>query len=201
MCRDLQQQFHQPGHIAGREHPAVDPFTTKFRSGANHVASDNSQTGRGSFQIRARASTEYLGRDRQSIVVTEIPYQVNKTTLINRIVECVKDDRLTGIGDVSDESDKEGMRLIVELKKGEDPEIILNQLFKHTQLRDTFSINSIALVGGKPQLLNLKEFLVHFRDHRIEVIRRRIQFLLEKAQRRAHILEGLQIAIDNIDAV
>lgn len=157
--------------------------------------------GRGKVKLRAKYHVEDSKNGKKIIVVTEIPYQVNKTNIIDKIVDCVKDQRIKGISDVSDESDKDGMRLIIELKKGEDELIIVNQLFKYTPLQITFAIHNIALVDGKPQKLNLKQMMVHYRDHRIEVIRRKTQFLLEKAEARAHILEGLRIAIDNIDAI
>jgi DNA gyrase subunit A len=157
--------------------------------------------GRGKVILRGKYHVEDLNNDKKNIVFTEIPYQVNKTTIIEKIVDCVKDQRIKGISDVRDESDKEGLRLIIELKRGEDEFVIVNQLFNYTPLQITFAIHNIALVGGKPLRLNLKEMMVHYRDHRIEVIRRKTQFLLDKAQARAHILEGLRIAIDNIDAI
>ena len=157
--------------------------------------------GRGRLIVRSRFHVEDVKNGRRQIVFTEIPYQVNKVTIIEKIVECVKEDRIEGISDVTDESDKDGMRLIVELKKGEDENQVVNQLFKFTPLQDIFSINSIALVEGKPRRLDLKEFLVYYRDHRREILRRRTHFLLDKAEKRAHILEGLRIAIDNLDAV
>jgi len=157
--------------------------------------------GRGKVTLRGKYHIEDLNKDKKNIVFTEIPYQVNKVTIIDKIVECVKDDRIKGISDVRDESDREGMRLIIELKRGEDEFVIVNQLFNYTPLSITFAIHNIALVGGKPIRLNLKDMMVHYRDHRIEVIRRKTQFLLDKAAARAHILEGLRIAIDNIDAI
>lgn len=159
------------------------------------------KTGRGRIVVRSRYHVEEMKNGRQQLVFTEIPYQVNKVTVIEKIVEEIKNDRIQGISDVTDESDKDGMRLIVELKKGEDPQVVINQLFKYTPLQDSFNINAIALVGGKPQRLTLKDFLTNFRDHRIDVIRRRTQFLLDKAEKRAHILEGLRIAIDHIDEI
>ena len=157
--------------------------------------------GRGKVTLRAKYHVEEMKNGKNQLVFTEIPYQVNKTNLIEKIVDCVKDQRIKGIADVGDESDKDGMRLIVELKKGEDDLVIVNQLFKYTPLQITFAIHNIALVDGKPTRLNLKEMMVHYRNHRIEVIRRKISFLLAKAEARAHILEGLRIAIDNIDAI
>lgn len=157
--------------------------------------------GRGKVILRGKYHVEDLSNDKKNIVFTEIPYQVNKTTIIEKIVDCVKDQRIKGISDVRDESDKDGLRLIIELKRGEDEFVIVNQLFNYTPLQITFAIHNIALVSGKPLRLNLKEMMVHYRDHRIEVIRRKTQFLLDKAEARAHILEGLRIAIDNIDAI
>lgn len=159
------------------------------------------RNGRGRVILRAKAHEEDLPSNRRALVFTEIPYQVNKSNIIEKIVDCVKDQRIKGISDVRDESDKEGLRLIVELKKGEDEAVVLNQLFNFTPLQITFAIHNIALVGGKPERLNLKQMMEHYRDHRIEVIRRKTQFLLDKAEARAHILEGLRIAIDNIDAI
>jgi DNA gyrase subunit A len=157
--------------------------------------------GRGRVILRAKHHVEDTSNGKQLIVFTEIPYQVNKTNIIDKIVDCVKDQRIKGISDVRDESDKDGLRLIVELKKGEDDAVIINQLFNYTPLQITFAIHNIALVEGKPVRLNLKQMMVHYRDHRIEVIRRKTEFLLKKAEARAHILEGLRIAIDNIDAI
>lgn len=157
--------------------------------------------GRGRVILRAKHHVEDTSNGKQLIVFTEIPYQVNKTNIIDKIVDCVKDQRIKGISDVRDESDKDGLRLIVELKKGEDDAVIINQLFNYTPLQITFAIHNIALVKGKPVRLNLKQMMVHYRDHRIEVIRRKTEFLLNKAEARAHILEGLRIAIDNIDAI
>ena len=157
--------------------------------------------GRGKVILRAKFHFEDQVGGKKIIVFTEMPYQVNKTSIIEKIVECVKDDRIKGISDVRDESDKDGLRLIVELKKGEDENVIINQLFNYTPLQITFAIHNIALVAGKPVRLNLKQMMEHYRDHRIIVVRRKTQFLLEKAEARAHILEGLRIAIDNIDAI
>lgn len=162
---------------------------------------DSLTKGRGRVVVRSRYHFEEMKSGKVRIVFTEIPYQVNKTTAIEKIVDCVKEGRIKGISDVADESDKEGMRLIVEVKKGEDEHTVLNQLFKYTQLQDSFNTNSIALVGGRPVRVNLKSMLEAYRDHRMEVIRRKTQFLLNKALARAHILEGLRIAIDNIDAI
>ncbi|MEQ8768040.1 MAG: DNA gyrase subunit A [Planctomycetota bacterium] len=159
------------------------------------------QTGRGLIPVRSKVEVEEVKNDRDRLVVTEIPYQVSKTKIIEKIVEVVKDGRVTGISDVRDESDKDGMRLVIDLKRGEEAQVVLNQLYQYTNLQTTFSIIMIALVENRPVTLNLKQLLEAFRDHRIEVIRRRTQFELDKAEKRAHILEGLRIALDHIDEV
>jgi len=162
---------------------------------------DAFKTGRGHVSVRARVHTEETQRGRMRLVVTEIPFQISKNRVIEKIVEIVKANRVEGISDVRDESDKRGMRVVIELKKDADENIVLNQLYKFTPLQESFGIIQIALVNSRPQVLTLKELLCAYRDHRIEVIRRRTRFLLEKAERRAHILEGLLIALENIDAV
>jgi DNA gyrase subunit A len=159
-------------------------------------------TGRGSILMRAKSSTETSKKgDRTSIVFTEIPYQVNKAKLIERIADLVRDKILEGISDLRDESDREGMRIVIELKRDAVAEIIINQLHKHTQLQDSFGMNMLAIVDGKPKLLNLKEALKCFLDHRKEVVTRRTAYDLRKAEERLHILEGYRIALDNLDAV
>jgi DNA gyrase subunit A len=159
-------------------------------------------TGRGSILMRARSVLETNKKgDRQSIVVTEIPYQVNKAKLIERIAELVRDKTIEGISDLRDESDREGMRIVIELKRGEVPEVILNNLYKHTQLQMGFGIIMLAIVGGRPKVLNLLELIESFIDFRREVVRRRTEFELRKAEARYHILEGLKIALDHLDAV
>ena len=162
---------------------------------------DGYRTGRGALTVRARAHVETRKDGRKTIVVTEIPYQLSKTGIIERIAELVKNGHLDGISDLRDESDRQGMRLVIELKRGEEDSVVLNQLYKQTSLQTTFSVNMIALVNARPKLLNLKELLRAFVDHRMEVIRRRTQFLLDRALERAHILEGLLIALDHIDEV
>ncbi|MEQ1891590.1 MAG: DNA gyrase subunit A, partial [Planctomycetota bacterium] len=158
-------------------------------------------TGRGRCVIRARHQVEDV-RTKQQLVFTEIPYQVRKSAIIEKIVDLVKEgDRLTGIADLRDESDRDGIRLVVELKKGEDPQVILNQLFQFTPLQTTFSIINLAIAGGRPMTLTLRDMIDHYIDHRKEVIRRRTKFLLAKAEERKHIVEGLRIAIDAIDEV
>ncbi|KAA3609842.1 MAG: DNA gyrase subunit A [Calditrichaeota bacterium] len=158
-------------------------------------------TGRGKARVRARTSTEEMKNGRQRIIVSEIPYQVNKLNLLNKIVELIKEKKIEGISDLRDESDRDGMRIVLELKKDIDPEAILNLLYKHTQMQTTFGIILLALVDGQPKVLNLKEIIDHFIKHRLDVIVRRTQFELDQAERRAHILEGLRIAIDNIDEI
>jgi DNA gyrase subunit A len=160
------------------------------------------RTGRGAILMRARAAIEQLKKsDKQSIVVTEIPYQVNKATLIKKIADLVGDKTIEGISDLRDESDREGMRIVIELKRGEVPEVILNNLYKHTQLQQSFGVIMLAIVGGRPKVLNLAELVDSFVDFRREVVIRRTQFELRKAEARYHILEGLKIALDNLDAV
>ncbi|MFH0911877.1 MAG: DNA gyrase subunit A [Planctomycetota bacterium] len=159
------------------------------------------RTGRGRLCIRGRCHIENVGKDRQRIVVTEIPFQMTKQRVVDGIAAAVKDGRIPGISGIHDYSNREGICLSIELRRGEDPQVVLNQLYKLTPLQDTFSIINIALVKGRPCTLNLKELLEHFRDHRFEVIRRRTLFLLNKALDRAHILEGLLKAIDRIDEV
>jgi DNA gyrase subunit A len=159
-------------------------------------------TGRGMVQMRARALIERQKRtERESIVITEIPYQVNKAKLLERIAELVQDKRVEGIADLRDESDREGMRVVIELKRDAVAQVILNQLFKHTQMQATFGVFLLAIVRGQPQLLNLKELVEQFILHRKEVVTRRSQFELGKAEAQAHILEGLKIALDNLDRV
>ena len=158
------------------------------------------RTGRGRVVMRARCHFEDLERgDRQAIVVDEIPYQVNKKTLLERIAELVREKKLEGISHIQDESDKSGMRVVIELKRGEVPEVVLNNLYKSTQLQDTFGINMVALVDGQPRLCNLKQLVEIFLDHRREVVTRRTVFELRKARERGHVLEGLAVALANID--
>lgn len=158
------------------------------------------ETGRGKVLIRAKADIEEVN-GRHKIIVTEIPYQVNKAKLIEHIADLVKDKKINGISDLRDESDRDGMRIVIELKRDAIPNVILNQLYKHTKMQDTFGIIMLALVDGEPQVLNLKQILEHYITFQEEVIRRRTQFDLDKALARAHILEGLRIALDHIDEV
>ncbi len=160
------------------------------------------ETGRGQLTMRARATIEPLAtKDRHAIIVTEIPYQVNKARLIEKIAELVQHKRIEGISDIRDESDRDGMRVVIELKRGEQPTIVLNKLYKLTPMQSTFGVINLAIVNGQPRVLPLMELLRHFIDHRIDVVRRRTQHLLAQAAARAHILEGLQIALDHIDEV
>jgi len=159
-------------------------------------------SGRGSIQVRAKAEVETTRKgDREQIIVTEIPYQVNKARLLERIAELVREKTIEGISDLRDESDRSGMRIVIELKRGEVAEVILNNLYKHTQLQQSFGIITLAIVGGRPKVLSLLEVIENFVDFRRDVVRRRIEFELRKAEARAHILEGLRIALDNLDAV
>jgi len=159
-------------------------------------------TGRGLLTLRAKASIETDERtDRDRIIVTEIPYQVNKARLIEKIAELIQDKRIEGIADLRDESDRDGMRIVIELKKGEIPLVILNNLYKHTPMQSTFGVIMLALVHNRPEVLDLKQILQAFIEHRREVVLRRTAFDLRKAEERAHILEGLKLALDNLDAV
>ena len=158
------------------------------------------ETGRGKVIVRSKSEIEeHNGRNR--IIVSELPYQVNKANLIESIAELVKDKKIDGISDLRDESDREGMRIVIELKRDANANIVLNRLYKHTKMQDTFGIIMLALVDGQPQVLNLKQILVHYLEHQKMVVRRRTEFDLDKAQARAHILEGLKIALDHIDEV
>jgi len=159
------------------------------------------RTGRGRIHIRARSHVEENDRGRQKLVFTELPYQVNKARLLEKIAELVKDKKIEGISGLRDESDKDGMRMVVDLKRGEVAEVVLNNLYQHTQLQNVFGINMVALVDGRPQLLNLKQCLEAFIRHRRDVVTRRTVFELRKARQRAHILEGLSVALSNIDEV
>ncbi len=158
------------------------------------------ETGRGRVVIRAKTSFELVG-NREAIVVSEIPYMVNKAEMIKKTADLVNSKRLEGIHDIRDESDRNGMRVVYELKRDAIPNIVLNKLFKYTQLQSSFSVNNIALVKGRPEQLNVKEIIGHYVEHRHEVVVRRTQFELDQAEKRAHILEGLLIALDNLDAV
>jgi len=159
------------------------------------------KTGRGSIKMRARAATETIGKDREAIIVTEIPYQVNKSKLIEQIAGLVNDKKIDGISDIRDESDREGMRIVIELKRGEQPEVVLNNLYKHTQMQTNFGVIMLSIVNGQPRQLPLKDILLRFIDHRVDVVRRRTDYLLRKARAREHILLGFQKALQNLDEV
>ncbi|HET8865325.1 MAG TPA: DNA gyrase subunit A, partial [Gracilimonas sp.] len=159
------------------------------------------ETGRGKVTLRARANTEELRGNREQIVVTEIPYQVNKSTLIQKIADLVNDEKITEISEVRDESDREGIRVVIILKRSANAGVVLNQLYKYTQMQTTFGIINLALVKGRPKVMNLKELIYHFVEHRVDIIIRRTIYDLDQAEARAHILEGLKIALDNLDEV
>ena len=179
--------------------PAPDFPTAGIIYGLNGVR-EGYRTGRGKVVMRARCHFEDIDRgQRQAIIVDEIPYQVNKKTLLERIAELVHEKKLEGISHIQDESDKSGMRVVIELKRGEVPEVVLNNLYKQTQLQDTFGINMVALIDGQPKLCNLKQLLEIFLEHRREVVTRRTVFELRKARERGHVLEGLAVALANID--
>jgi DNA gyrase subunit A len=181
--------------------PAPDFPTAGIIYGLEGVR-EGYRTGRGRVVIRARTHFEDIGKgERQAIIVDEIPYQVNKANLLIRIGELVREKKIEGISDLRDESDKSGMRVVIELKRGEVPEIVVNNLYKLTQLQDSFGMNMVALVDNQPRLLNLKQFLEYFLQHRREVVVRRTRFELRKARERGHILEGLAVALSNVDEI
>src|SRR6266498_1639663 len=181
--------------------PAPDFPTAGIIYGVSGVR-EGYRTGRGRIVLRARTHFEDLEKgNRQAIIVDELPYQVNKKTLLERIAELVNEKKIEGIAHVQDESDKSGMRVVIELKRAEIPEVILNNLFKQTQLEDTFGVNMVALVDGQPRVLNLKEMLEAFLAHRREVVTRRTLFDLREARKKAHIQEGLAVALSNVDEI
>jgi DNA gyrase subunit A len=182
-------------HVQGPDFP-----TGGFLYGKSGIP-EAYRTGRGRFMMRARVATENLTKEKQAIIVTEIPYQVNKSKLIERIAELVNDKIVDDIGDVRDESDRDGMRIVIELKRGAQAEIVLNQLYKHTQMQESFSMIFLAVVNGQPRELGLDQAIRCFINHRIDVVQRRTVFLLNKDRAREHILEGLKIALDNLDTV
>jgi DNA gyrase subunit A len=159
------------------------------------------KNGRGRFMMRAKAAIENITKERQAIIVTEIPYQVNKAKLIERIAELVNNKDIDDVSDIRDESDRDGMRIVVELKRGAEAQIVLNQLFKHTQMQESFSMILLAVVNGQPKEMGLVQAIKYFIDHRVDVVRRRTAFLLLKAKERAHVLEGYKIALDHLDNV
>ena len=197
-------------HLIDNEECSVDDLmkfvkgpdfpTSAIIMGKENIA-EAYRTGRGKVKVRARAVIEELPKGKQQIVVTEIPYQVNKAKLVERIAELVKDKKVEGISDLRDESNRNGMRIVIELKRDVNANIVLNNLYKHSQLEDTFSIIMLSLVNGVPRILNLKQILYYYVEHQKDVVTRRTKFELNKAEARAHILEGLRIALDNIDAV
>ena len=181
--------------------PAPDFPTAGFIYGVSGVH-EGYRTGRGRIVMRARTHFEDMEKgNRQSIIVDELPYQVNKKVLLERIAELVNEKKIEGISDIRDESDKSGMRVVIELKRGELPEVVLNNLYKQTQLQDTFGMNMVALVDGQPKLLSLRELVSAFLSHRREVVTRRTVFDLRKARERGHLLEGLAVALSNVDEV
>jgi DNA gyrase subunit A len=182
-------------HVHGPDFP-----TGGFLYGKGGIAQAY-KTGRGRFLIRAKCATENLSQGRTSIIVSEIPYQVNKNTLIKRIAELVNDKVIDEIGDVRDESDRDGMRIVIELKRGAEAQIVLNQLYKHSQMQESFSMIFLAVVNGQPRELSLPEAIRVFIDHRMDVVRRRTDFLLRKAREREQVLLGYQIALDHLDNV
>ena len=183
------------GHIKGPDFP-----TSGLILGMDGLK-DAYETGRGKIKMRARAHIETAKSGKDSIVITEVPYQTNKSNLVEKIADLVRDKKIVGITDLRDESDKDGIRVVIETKRDAVPEVILNQLYKHTQLQDTFGIILLALANGVPQVMPLKTVLGHFVDFRHEIVVRRTEFELKEAEARAHILEGLKIALDNIDKV
>ena len=197
-------------HLIDNEECSVDDLmkfvkgpdfpTSAIIMGKENIA-EAYRTGRGKVKVRARAVIEELPKGKQQIVVTEIPYQVNKAKLVERIAELVKDKKVEGISDLRDESNRNGMRIVIELKRDVNANIVLNNLYKHSQMEETFSVIMLALVNGQPKVLNLKQILYHYVQHQKDVVTRRTKFELNKAGARAHILEGLRIALDNIDAV
>ncbi len=159
------------------------------------------ETGRGILQLRAVASVERIGKDREAVIVTEIPYQVNKAKLVEKIAQLVHQKKIEGISDLRDESDREGMRIVIEVKRGSESQIVINQLYKLTAMQTSFGVILLALVDGQPRVLSLREILNYFLEHRREVVTRRTRYELQKAEERAHILEGLKKALDHLDAV
>jgi len=176
-----------------------------FPTGAHIIGTAGAKsafmTGRGSIKIRAVAEIQELKKDKSQIILTELPYQVNKARMIENIARLVREKIIVGISDLRDESDREGIRVVIELSRGTNPKVILNQLYKHTQMETTFGVINLALVDGRPRELNLKELLEIYLEYRMEIIQKRTLYDLRKSEERAHILEGLRIALDNIDEV
>ena len=182
-------------HVQGPDFP-----TGGFIHGRSGIT-EAYRTGRGRFMMRAKAAIEHMTKDKDAIVVTEIPYQVNKAKLIERIAELVNNKVIDDISDVRDESDRDGMRIVIELKRGTEAQIVLNQLFKHTSMQESFSMIFLAVINGQPKEMGLVQAIQYFVDHRIDVVRRRTAYLLMKAREREHILEGYQVALDRVDDV
>jgi DNA gyrase subunit A len=182
-------------HVQGPDFP-----TAGFIYGRSGIT-EAYRTGRGRFMMRAKAAIEHLTKDKDAIVVTEIPYQVNKAKLVERIAELVNNKVVDEISDIRDESDRDGMRIVIELKRSAEPQIVLNQLFKHTSMQESFSMIFLAVVNGQPKEMGLVQAIQHFVDHRIDVVRRRTAYLLMKAREREHVLEGYQVALDRVDDV
>ena len=183
------------------EHLPAPDFPTGGTIYGYQGVKDAYHTGRGRVIMRAKMHEEEIRPGRLALIVTEIPYQVNKSTLIEKIAMLAREKRLEGISDMRDESDRDGMRIVIELRKDAIPDIVKNHLYKLSQLQQTFGVNMVALVAGRPRLLNLKECIGYYVEHRHDVLVRRTQFELRKAKERAHILEGLTIALDHLDAV
>jgi DNA gyrase subunit A len=197
------------GYVLGPDFPTGGTIY-RFEQQRNPLTGENETVdairqmyahGRGRVVMRAQVAFEEVRGDRMAIIVSELPYQVNKATLLEKIADLVKDKRIEGISDLRDESDRDGMRVYIEIKRDANPHKVLNNLFKHTPMQLAFNMNMLALVDGQPQTLPLKSVLVHYVDHRRDIVRRRTEFDLGKARARAHILEGLKIALDNLDAV
>ncbi|NOZ37712.1 MAG: DNA topoisomerase 4 subunit A, partial [Gammaproteobacteria bacterium] len=182
-------------HVPGPDFP-----TAGIINGARGIA-EAYAGGRGRIYVRARTHVEEFGNGRERLVVTELPYQVNKARLVERIAELVKEKKIEGISELRDESDKDGMRMVIELRRSEMPDVLLNNLYKQTQMQSVFGINMVALVDGQPRLLNIKQILEAFVRHRREVVTRRTIFDLRKAREKAHVREGLAIALANIDPI
>jgi len=182
-------------HVQGPDFP-----TGAFIHGRSGIT-EAYRTGRGRFMMRAKAAIEHVTKDKDAIIVTEIPYQVNKAKLIERIAELVNNKVIDDISDVRDESDRDGMRIVIELKRGTEAQIVLNQLFKHTSMQESFSMIFLAVINGQPKEMGLVQAIQYFVDHRIDVVRRRTAYLLMKAREREHILEGYQVALDRVDDV
>ena len=200
LCTDAavnEAPFYVMQHVPGPDFP-----TAGIINGATEIATAY-RTGRGRLSIRARCNFEDIDKvgGRQSIIVTELPYQVNKATLIEKIGELMREKRIEGISERRDESSREGIRVVLELGRGEMPQIVINQLYKHTQMQTTFGVIMLALVGRRPQVVNLKQMLQEFIAFRREVVTRRTKYDLARAEERAHILEGLRKAVDQIDLV